>query len=123
MLPQSHLGYANVYSATRTPIPIDLLNKWQKRVGKKASTPCTSPSPSPVNDSDGDFPIPAPRLIKYATRSSLAAGDTISVAGPSNLLHSVIDDTEETTSNRHGADVIEIEGTFFHSFTVSQCIC
>ena len=31
------LSQANVHSGTHTPIPTELLNKWQKRVGKKGA--------------------------------------------------------------------------------------
>jgi hypothetical protein len=132
MLLQSFLSQANVHSATRTPIPTELLKRWQKCVGKKGakSTPYTSPgSPSPIDesDSDSDFPLLEPiiPLNKYTTRSSLAAlpGDVNAVAGPSTIRHSQSNGTQETTSNRHGAEVIEIEGTFFHccSARLRQC--
>jgi hypothetical protein len=129
MLLHSFLPKANVNSATRTPIPNELLNNWQKCIGKKGATRKKSlPSPSPIDDSDSDFPplggiIP---LIKYTTRSSLAAlpgGDANNVAGPSTIRQSQsngTDETQETSSNSHhlhgapGAVVIEIEGNSFH---------
>ena len=118
MLLQLFLSQANVHPATRTPIPTELLNKWQKRVGKKGAKSTPYMSPSPIDDSDSEFPLlgtPTP-LIRYATRSSLAAlpgGDANAVAGPSTVRHSQSNGTQEATSNGHGAEVIEIEGTSF----------
>jgi len=129
MLFYSFLSKANVNSATRTPIPNEVLNNWQKRIGKKGVTQKSQAtlytSPSPIDDSDSDFPPlgSITPLIKYTTRSSLAAlpgGDTDNVAGPSTICQSQSNnthETQETSSNSHhlhGAEVIEIEGNSFH---------
>lgn len=119
MLLQSYLTQANIHSATRVPIPSELLNKWQKHVGKKGakSTLYKSWSPSPINDSDSDFPPlgPITPLITYTTWSSLPGGDANAVAGPSTLHQSQSNSMPETSSNRHhdSTEVIEIEGAYF----------
>lgn len=119
------LSQANVHSATRSPIPTELLNKWQKRVGKKGAKSRPYTSPSPIDDSDSDFPPlgPIAPRIKYTTRSSLAAlpgedGNAVAGPGPSTIHHSESNGTQEATSNRHGWEVIEIEGTSFHHCSV-----
>jgi hypothetical protein len=73
-----------------------------------------------MDDSDSEFPplSPIAPLIKYTTRSSLAAsglpdGGTNTVAGPSFIHHSQSNDTQGTTGNGHGVEVIEIKGTSF----------
>ena len=122
MLLQSFLSEANVHPATRTPIPTELLNNWQKCIGRKGakSTVTLYTSPSPINDSDSDLPpLPITPLFTYTTRSSVAAltgEDANNVAGPSTIPQSQRNGTPETTSNGHayGVDVIEIEGTSFH---------
>ena len=127
MLLRSFFSQANVHSATRTPIPTDLLNQWQKRVGKKRakSTPYKSPSPIDESDSESDIQVPLGRitpLIKYTTRSSLAAlpgGEVNIVAGPSNIHHSQsnLNGTQETTRNWEDGDVFEIDGTYFNRYS------
>jgi|SRR5882762_240340 len=120
----------NLHSATRTPIPTELLNNWQKRVGKKGARSTIYTSPSPIIDSDSDSDVtPLGPIIKYTTRSSLAAlpaGDASNVAGPSTDDNNVAgpstrrqsNGTQER-SNRNGVEVIEIEGTSFHRCSVS----
>lgn len=124
MLHRSFFSDANVHSATRTPIPSELLNNWQKRVGKKGAKPMVYPSPSPITDSDSDLPLAIAPLIKYTTRSSGA--ESHPVAGPSTIHQTQSNGTQETTSNRRIVDVFEIEGPSFHSWLakllkISQC--
>jgi len=114
MFLQFFLSKPNVHSATRTPIPNDLLNNWQKRVGKKRAKSTLYTSPSPIDDSESDSldPIPPP-LFKYTTRSSLAAlagGEANNVAGPSTIPQSQSNGSREIARNRDGVEVIEIEG-------------
>jgi hypothetical protein len=116
MLHQSFFSHANVHSATRTPIPSELLNNWQKCVGKKGAKSIVYTSPSPINDSDSDLPLAIAPLIKDTTRSSLAAlpsADGYPVAGPSTIHQTQGNGTQETTSNRRIVDVFEIEGPSF----------
>ena len=85
-------------------------------------------SPSPIDDSNSDFPPlgSITPLIKYTTRSSLAAvsgGDADNVAGPSTtgigLSQSQNNCGQESSS--HGADMIEVEGTSYPSYYVKIC--
>lgn len=73
--------------ATRTPVPPEILNKWQKRVGKKPVKSTPYRFPSVADDSDSDFPAWIPPVAEptYLSSSALPDGRSVNaLAGPSS---------------------------------------
>lgn len=78
----------NINSATRTPVPVEILKNWKKRVGKKPEKSTPSIFPSVADDSDSDFPEYIIKLKELPSPDgelvNAIAGPSLAVASRSN---------------------------------------
>ena len=102
--------YELIYnSATRTPVPVEILKKWKKRVGKKPAKSTPSIFPSAVDDSDSDFPEYIGHVPKLKESPSLDGELVNAIAGPSLAVPSHSNDPQLAVKESD-PNIIEIGG-------------
>jgi len=97
-------------SATRTPVPLEILQKWKKRVGKKPAQSTPLIFPSAPDDSDSDFPEYIGHLTKLK-ELPLPDGELVNaIAGPSLPIPSSSNDPQVEATTKSEPNIIEIGG-------------
>ena len=101
--------YELIYnSATRTPVPIEILKKWEKRVGKKPAKSTPSIFPSAPDDSDSDFPEYIGHLTKLKELPSPDGELVNAIAGPSPAIPSRSNDPQVEATKKSEPNIIDI---------------
>jgi len=102
--------YELIYnSATRTPIPIEILKKWKKHVGKKPAKSTLSIFPSVADDSDSDFPEYIGCVSKLKELPSPDGELVNAIAGPSLAVPSHSNDPQVAVKESD-PNIIDIDG-------------
>ena len=100
--------YELIYnSATWTPIPIEILKKWKKRIGKKLAKSTPSIFPSAVDDSDSNFPEYIGHVPKLKESLSLDGELVNVIASPSLAVPSHSNDPQLAVKESN-SNIIEI---------------
>ena len=102
--------YELIYnSATRTPVPVEILKKWKKHIGKKLAKSTLSIFPSAVNDSNSDFPEYIGHVPKLKESPSLDGELVNAIAGPSLAVPSC-SNNPQLAVKESDPNIIEIGG-------------